>query len=115
MQAKAIQASSGATEAHSAVFSALGDPNRLRLITRLSDGRPHSITHLSEGMELTRQGVTKHLRVLEGVGLVQSNRVGRESRFRFEPGAMDDARSYLALVSSQWDTALARLKAFVEN
>jgi DNA-binding transcriptional ArsR family regulator len=96
------------------VFSALGDANRLRLIQSLSDGGTRSISQLSEDMELTRQGVTKHLRVLEGAGLVKSSRVGRESRFRFEPQAIDNARSYLDSVSQQWDMALARLKAFVE-
>ena len=111
LAAEAKAPSSGAAE----LFSALGDSNRLQLIGRLSDGRPHSISQLSEGMRLTRQGVTKHLRILEGAGLVRSSRVGRESRFRLEPEAIDEARSYLETVSRQWDMALTRLKALVES
>ena len=98
-----------------AVFAALGDATRLDLIARLSGGQPLSITQLAEGSELTRQGITKHLRVLERAGLVESNRVGRESRYTYQPDAFQQARSYLDRVSAQWDDALSRLKAFVED
>lgn len=97
------------------IFSALGDATRLALISRLADGRPRSIAELTGGLELTRQGVSKHLRVLEQAGVVASRRVGRESHFMFTPEPILDARSYLDRVSDQWDDALARLKAFVEE
>lgn len=97
------------------IFAALGDSTRLKLVTRLGDGQPKSITQLSEGLNLTRQGVTKHLRVLEGAGLVQSKRVGRESRYRFEPAQIQRAQTYLDEVSRHWDNALLRLKASLEN
>lgn len=97
------------------VFAALGDPTRLSLLRTLSDGRARSIAALSADTALTRQAVTKHLHVLEGVGLVASTRIGRESRFAYRPEPLDDARRYLDLVSGQWDDALARLRAFVEE
>jgi DNA-binding transcriptional ArsR family regulator len=97
------------------VFAALGDATRLRLVTRLSDGEPRSITQLTGGLGLTRQGVTKHLRVLEEAGLVSSIRIGRESRFAFTPEPVARARSYLDTVSLQWDDALGRLQHFVEG
>lgn len=96
------------------VFSALGDATRLRLIGRLSGGDRLSISELSEGSRLTRQAVTKHLRVLEGASLVHGVRQGREMRFEFDPGPFNEARKYLELVSGQWERALSRLKAFVE-
>lgn len=96
------------------VFAALGDATRLKLISRLVDGEPHSIAQLADGLELTRQGVTKHLRVLERAGIVRARSVGRESRFTYIPDAVEKARSYLQTVNAQWDDALARLKAFVE-
>ena len=96
------------------VFAALGDATRLRLVTRLSDGRARSITQLTEGLGQTRQGVTKHLRVLEEAGLVSSIRVGRESQFAFVPEPFAQARSYLDAVSMQWDDVLGRLQGFVE-
>ena len=108
---------SGASARHrpAAVFAALGDETRLAVLARLSQGEPQSISHLTRGTGLTRQGVTKHLRVLEGAGVVRSTRSGRESRFALEPQPLEDARDYLDRVSRQWDDALARLKSFVED
>ena len=85
------------------------------MLGRLAKGEPQSIARLTDGTRLTRQAVTKHLRVLEGAGVVRSVRVGRESRFTLEPRPIDEARDFLDLVSRQWDDALARLKAFVES
>ncbi len=97
------------------VFAAMGDATRLRLVSRLCDGSPRSISQLTEGLDLTRQGVTKHLHVLEEAGIVQSDRVGRESRFTYIPDSIEPLRSYLDTVSAQWDDALSRLKSFVED
>lgn len=104
-----------ALRAHAPVFAALGDETRLALLASLSDGRPHSISQLSQGSRLTRQAITKHLRVLEGAGVVHCARAGRESRFELDPRPIVDLREYLDLVSQQWDRALSRLKAFVED
>jgi DNA-binding transcriptional ArsR family regulator len=97
------------------VFAALGDPTRLSLVKKLCDGRQHSISQLTEGSTLTRQAVTKHLRVLENVGVVHSVRSGRESLFEFNPEPIQEVREYLDQVSQQWDQALMRLKSFVED
>jgi DNA-binding transcriptional ArsR family regulator len=98
-----------------AVFAALGDGNRLRLIARLSKGGPMSITALSTGSRITRQAVTKHLRVMEGAGLVRSARQGRESLWQLERARFDQARRYLDAISIQWDEALERLRNLVES
>ena len=100
---------------HATVFAALGDETRLALVTRLSGGQPHSISRLTAGSRLTRQAITKHLRVLEGAGIVHRARVGRESLFEFDPKPIEGIKEYLGLVSAQWDQALARLKSFVED
>jgi len=97
------------------VFAALGDETRLRLVAKLSAGRPQSISQLTRGSRLTRQAIAKHLRVLESAGVVRCARAGRESRFEFNPRPMVGLRDYLDSVSEQWDQALARLKAFVER
>jgi len=104
-----------ALKSRAAVFAALGDETRLSVLARLAKGEPQSISRLTGGTSLTRQAVTKHLRVLEGAGVVRSVRVGRESRFTLEPRPIDEARAYLDVVSRQWDDALARLKTFVEG
>ncbi|MEQ8318334.1 MAG: metalloregulator ArsR/SmtB family transcription factor [Phycisphaerales bacterium] len=98
-----------------AVFAALGDATRLELVTRLQDGKQHCIAQLAEGLELTRQGVTKHLRVLQRAGVVSSTRVGRESRFALRPDRLSEAGDYLARASAQWDEAIERLRASVEE
>ena len=97
------------------VFAALGDETRLGLLAKLTNGEPLSIARLTEGTKLTRQAVTKHLRVLEDVGVVHSVKAGRESLFALDPKPIESAQEYLEHVSRQWDTALARLKALVEK
>ena len=97
------------------VFAALGDGTRLGLLAKLTNGEPLSIARLTEGTKLTRQAVTKHLRVLEDVGVVFSVKAGRESRFALDPRPIVGAQEYLEHVSRQWDTALARLKTLVEE
>jgi len=102
-------------QAKAPVFAALGDETRLSLVVKLGRGQPCSIAQLTEGTGLTRQAVTKHLRVLEGVGLVRGERSGRESLFRFDPEPIREMKQYLDLVSEGWDRALARLRSFVED
>jgi DNA-binding transcriptional ArsR family regulator len=97
------------------VFAALGDETRLLLLAKLCKGQRYSISELTEGTRLTRQAVTKHLRVLERVRVVHATRSGRESLFTLDPEPIDEMVVYLETVSKQWDAALARLKAFVEN
>jgi DNA-binding transcriptional ArsR family regulator len=101
--------------AHALVFAAMGDETRLRLIARLARGRPESIAHLTRGSRLTRQAITKHLRVLERAGLVRCVRAGRESHFELDPRPLREMEEYLSFVSREWDRALERLKAFVEK
>jgi DNA-binding transcriptional ArsR family regulator len=100
---------------HVPAFAALGDETRLGLVAKLADGRSHSISQLSAGSRLTRQAISKHLRVLETAGMVRHTRVGRESRFAFDPQPIEGIKKYLESVSQQWDEALARLRALVEE
>lgn len=97
------------------LFAALGDETRLRLLVRLSASGPGSITQLSAKSAVSRQAITKHLRVLSDAGLVRSTRRGRERVWDLEPRRLDDAHAYLSRISKQWDDALGRLKAFVEG
>ena len=101
--------------AHAPVFAALGDETRLALVAKLSGGQPRSISQLTKGSKLTRQAITKHLRVLESVGIVHSVHAGRESLFNFDPTPIEEMREYLDFVSEQWDQALVRLKSFIEK
>ncbi|HEV2324312.1 MAG TPA: helix-turn-helix domain-containing protein [Terracidiphilus sp.] len=102
-------------EARALVFAALGDETRLGLVATLSSGEPASISQLTAGSRLTRQAITKHLRVLEHAGIVHSLHVGRESLFAFDPRPLSELHDYLDRMSRRWDDALARLKNFVEE
>jgi DNA-binding transcriptional ArsR family regulator len=104
-----------ARQAQAPIFAALGDKTRLALVGKLCIGPARSISELAEDSALTRQAITKHLRVLEQAGIVHSRRNGRESRFQFDPRPIEQVRDYLDLVSEHWDRALSRLKLLVEE
>ena len=110
-------------QAPAPVFAALGDETRLLLVAKLCDGQRYSISQLTDaqlegaadGSTLTRQAITKHLRVLERARLVRCVRRGRESLFELDPEPIHELKRYLDVVSKQWDEALTRLRLFVED
>ena len=102
-------------QAHAPVFAALGDETRLSLVAKLCGGQSYSISQLTQCSNLTRQAITKHLRVLESIGIVHSARAGRESLFEFDAQPIEGIKEYLDFVSKQWDQALSRPKSFVED
>jgi DNA-binding transcriptional ArsR family regulator len=97
------------------IFVALGDPTRLRLVARLSEGGPQSIARLTEGTDITRQGVTKHLQILAEAGIVRGTREGRECLWQIDARRLETARSFLERASRRWDDALERLRVQVEG
>jgi DNA-binding transcriptional ArsR family regulator len=97
------------------VFAALGDATRLQLVARLCAGGPLSIARLSDGAGVTRQAVTKHLETLSDAGLVRHSRRGRERIWELEPKRLENAQRCLGQIADQWDAAMSRLKAFVEE
>jgi DNA-binding transcriptional ArsR family regulator len=97
------------------VFAALGDATRLRIVARLCAGGPLPIVKLTEGTDVSRQAVTKHLRALERAGLVRSGRAGRQRIWELEAKRLAEIRSYLDHTSARWDEALDRLRRFVET
>ncbi|MGA7062180.1 MAG: helix-turn-helix domain-containing protein [Candidatus Acidiferrales bacterium] len=138
-----MRSSTGSAPAFAALFAALGDRTRLRLVERLSvgsggdqagystgeragnrmgvrvrnrvDNDAMSITKLTAEFNVSRQAITKHLRVMERAGLVHSTRRGRERLWQLRQRRLDEARHYLEQISKQWDEALARLRMFVES
>jgi DNA-binding transcriptional ArsR family regulator len=104
-----------ALKTRASVFAALGDETRLSVLAKLGHGSPQSISRLTAGTRLSRQAVTKHLRVLANAGVVRNTRSGRESLFELEPQPIEEARNYLDRVSKQWGDVLMRLKSHVED
>jgi DNA-binding transcriptional ArsR family regulator len=97
------------------LFAALGDETRLRLVSRLCSEGPLSIARLSEGTDITRQGITKHLHALSDAGLVKGSQQGRERIWELEPRRLAKARECLEQISAQWDAAIGRLQDFLEK
>jgi len=97
------------------LFAALGDATRLKLVSRLSVEGPLSIVRLSEGTDITRQAISKHLRALSDAGLVTDTRNGRERIWQLAPKRLEAAREHLAQISRQWDAALDRLRDFLDR
>lgn len=81
----------------------------------LCAGGAFSIAQLTAGTDITRQAVTKHLQVLAGAGLVKDLKIGRERLWQFDPTQLDEARRSLEVIGRQWEQALGKLKAFVED
>ncbi len=96
------------------VFSALGDQTRLSVVTRLG-AAPLTATALSEGAQVTRQAIVKHLQVLEGAGLVTHEKRGREVLYTLKGDRLDEARLFLDGISAGWDRAIERLRGIVEE
>ena len=88
------------------IFAALGDPVRLAMIARLCRDGPLPTIRLKQGTPVSRQGVTKHLRMLEDAGLVQSQRVGRDRLWQIETRQLTEVRRFLDQISVQWDANL---------
>jgi DNA-binding transcriptional ArsR family regulator len=112
---RASRAAAAALEQTAPVFAALGDPTRLRLVARLGREGPLSIARLTDGSDVTRQAVSKHLRVLADAGLARGVRRGREQLWQMEPASLDEARRSLERISQRWEEVLGRLKTAVEE
>jgi DNA-binding transcriptional ArsR family regulator len=97
------------------LFAALGDATRLTLVSRLCSEGPLSIVRLSEGTDITRQAITKHLHALADAGLVRDVRQGRERIWELEPRRLAKAQHCLAQISEQWDAAVGRLQDFLRE
>lgn|GEM_PF-259011 len=97
------------------MFAALGDPIHLTMVALLSANGSLPTILLKQATSVSRQAVTKHLRMLEETGIVTSQRVGRNRLWQIETQQLREIRGDLDRISDQWDTTLERLRRFVEN
>lgn len=96
------------------IFAALGDETRLRLVIFLSSAGPSSTATLTANVDVTRQAVAKHLRVMKEAGLVSSVYQGRDSVWQIESSQLAEAQECIGLLTARWDQAIDRLRAMVE-
>jgi DNA-binding transcriptional ArsR family regulator len=100
-------------EAPDAVFAALADPTRRRVLRLVAERGPTSATLLKRELPVTRQAIVKHLVVLSRAGLVTGHRAGQEVRYALVPERLDEVSAWIAEVGSRWDERLARLRQLV--
>jgi len=98
-----------------AVFAALADPTRWRLLGTLARQGEGTATTLAAELPISRPAVIKHLVVLDRAGLVTRRRAGREVRYRVEPARLEQTARQIAGLAAAWDTRLAALKALAED
>lgn len=96
------------------VLAALADPTRRQLLELLSARGQATATTLAPDMPISRQAVVKHLGVLDGAGLVEATKVGREVRYAVRPDALDATARWMAALAADWDRRLAKIKRFAE-
>jgi DNA-binding transcriptional ArsR family regulator len=97
------------------VFNALGDPTRLKLVQKLSKGNSFTITAVSLDFGITRQGVRRHLQVLEDAELIRLEPKGRDVLVKLNPATLEKAKKMIIKLEQQWDQRLDALKSFVES
>jgi DNA-binding transcriptional ArsR family regulator len=100
-------------EAANAVFAALADPTRRRVLRLVAERGPTSATLLERELPVTRQAIVKHLAVLNRAGLVSGRRTGQEVRYALVPGPLDEVSDWIGEIGSRWDERLARLRQIV--
>ena len=93
-----------------AVFGALSDGTRRRLLALLGERGEASATDLARELPVTRQAIQKHLGTLSAAGLVAARRSGREVLYHPTPAPMSEAMEWMAEVGAQWDERLAALE-----
>jgi DNA-binding transcriptional ArsR family regulator len=97
------------------LFAALADPTRRDLLIHLAEHSPKTATQLSEDFPITRQGILKHLGVLEHAGLVSVQQSGRDKRYSLTPQPLEELERWIKELGQTWDNRLLRLKGMLES
>ena len=97
------------------IFAALADPIRRSLLVNLAEHSPMTATQLAQEYPITRQGILKHLQILERASLVAVNQRGREKRYSLTPAPLSEVDRWIQDIGATWDQRLLRLKAFIED
>ena len=102
-------------EDQQSLFAALADPMRRRLLVNLAEHSPSTATQLAQEYPITRQGILKHLTILEDAGLVAVHQAGREKRYTLSPEPLAELEQWIEDIGAKWDERLLRLKTWLEQ
>jgi DNA-binding transcriptional ArsR family regulator len=97
------------------LFAALADPMRRGLLVNLAEHSPRTATQLAQEYPITRQGILKHLTILEDAGLVAVYQAGREKRYTLTPEPLEELEQWIEDIGAKWDARLLRLKTWLED
>ena len=86
-----------------AIFSALADPTRRRILARLSNRAESPVTALAKPFRISPPAISRHLRVLERARLIHRRRAGRVHLIRARPGALKEAQRWISECVAGWE------------
>ncbi|MBO0768759.1 MAG: helix-turn-helix transcriptional regulator, partial [Solirubrobacterales bacterium] len=99
-----------------AIFGALADPTRRRIVETLTHAETVSVPELTGELAISRQAIAKHINALDQAGVIQrAGQTGREVHYQLAPKALAPATDWLAKADRAWQGRLARLKRRVES
>jgi DNA-binding transcriptional ArsR family regulator len=99
----------------SQLFRALGDPTRIEIIQRLSSGQSFTLTTISQGLQITRQGARKHVQILSDAKLITLEPQGRDTTVQLNPKTLEQGKKFIEHLEHQWEKRLESLRRFVDN
>jgi DNA-binding transcriptional ArsR family regulator len=102
-------------DAAGAVFEALADQTRRRVVHELSKDGPLTATELARRIPVSRQAIAKHFDALEEAGLAAATRVGRETRYELRTRAFAEAEAWMRAIGAMWDQRLTAFRDYVES
>lgn len=91
------------------VFTALADGRRREILERLTNEGAKTATELAQDLPITRQGVSKHLKILAAADLVSVRQVGRDKLYSVTPQSLAEAVTWLETLTALWDQRLQAL------
>jgi DNA-binding transcriptional ArsR family regulator len=96
------------------VFGALSNPTRRAILNRLADGT-HTVLELAGQFEMSQPAITKHLNILEQVGLIQRRKEGRYRHCSLTPNALDEPNLWIEQLQAHWEQRLDALEKYLEE
>ncbi|MFM2381522.1 MAG: hypothetical protein RLZZ76_289 [Candidatus Parcubacteria bacterium] len=97
------------------LFRALGDPVRLHMVERLSDGSIQTIGSLTKDIAISRQGARKQVQVLASAGLIELKPIGREVQVTLNMSELEKGRAFIIKLEAEWNRRLQKLKEISEK
>lgn len=97
------------------LFRALGDSTRIEMVQRLVSDDTHTITTVSQGLKITRQGARKHLQILADAEIIHFEKHGRDTKVILDRDTLEQGKEFISKLEHAWDMRLEALRRIVEQ